>query len=123
MVTKDELSSNFLFEIMSTEIAEGKHDALKKIKGVVEFHITVGGVEKLVYTFDLRSFPGTVKPGPSSVKPNSVITVEDENFVKLCLGEIEPVQGFLTKKFSVRGDILLMQKLNTVMRGVRKNLL
>ncbi|CAI2328462.1 unnamed protein product [Caenorhabditis sp. 36 PRJEB53466] len=82
--------------------------------------------EKSVFSaIDLREFPGHVFEGtsPKGTRINATVTIEDDKFVKLCLGELEPVQGFMSGKFKVKGDILMMQKLNTVMRGVRKSVL
>uniref|UniRef100_A0A8R1E700 SCP2 domain-containing protein n=1 Tax=Caenorhabditis japonica TaxID=281687 RepID=A0A8R1E700_CAEJA len=110
---------------MSDEISSGKHKSLEKIRGVVEFRILLNGKQECVWTIDLRNSPGKVFEGksPAGIKVNSTVTIEDERFVKLCLGELDPIQGFMSRKFKVQGDILMMQKLNTVLRGVRKSVL
>ncbi|CAL2032158.1 unnamed protein product [Caenorhabditis brenneri] len=120
-----DLGSSVIFEVMKEEIEAGKHESLRKIKGVVEFRITENGKEQAVWTIDIRSFPGKVFEGSVSkgTKVNAAVHVSDENFIKICLGELEPVQAFMSSKVKVKGDILMMQKLNTVMRGVRKSVL
>lgn len=46
----EELGSPVIFEIMRDEISSGKIESLEKIKGAVEFRITVDGKEKQVWS-------------------------------------------------------------------------
>ncbi|CAB3403850.1 unnamed protein product [Caenorhabditis bovis] len=116
-----ELSSNFIFGVMRSEIEEGKNEALEKIKGVIEIRITVEGIEKLVFTFDLRSRPGIAKREKLEPKPDAMMTIEDENFVKICSGDLDPVQAFIMRKFVARGDFLLMQNIVAIIGQALRN--
>ncbi|CAD6196972.1 unnamed protein product [Caenorhabditis auriculariae] len=113
------LMSDAVFQVIKEEI--GKHEAVKKMKGVVEFRINVEGQERSIKTIDFHRFPATVSQGKSSMKPSA--TMEDEDFVRLCMGDLDPIQGFMSGKLKVKGDILLMQKLSSVLKGARKSLL
>ncbi len=43
--------------------------------------------------------------------PNVTITVSDENLLKLFRGELNPMTAFMTGRVKLRGDMLLAQKL------------
>ncbi|CAI5444106.1 unnamed protein product [Caenorhabditis angaria] len=120
----DELSSTVIFDVMRDEIRQKSAD-LKKIKGRVVFRITVDDKVRKVYcvdTINLDVFE-VENEKEKGLAANALVTVADEDFVKLVLGDIDAVQGFMSGKVKVRGDILMLQKLNTVLKSARKSLL
>lgn len=53
-------------------------------------------------------------------KPNTTITVSDEDFVQLAMGKLNPQQAFMKGKLKVAGNIMLAQKLGPLLKAGAK---
>lgn len=60
-----------------------------------------------------------ISSGPSKQKPDINLTIDDEDFLKLVLGELNGIQAFLKGKLKVQGDYLLAQKLEMIFKQAK----
>lgn len=68
---------------------------------------------------DLKSaqiYEGTPKEG----KPNTTMTVSDEDFVEMAQGKLNPQAAFMKGKLKVTGNIMLAQKLAPLLKAEAK---
>jgi putative sterol carrier protein len=100
------------FEVKVPENLKTKGDKLSAINAIYEFQLkgTNGGT----WSLDLTVPGGKVSEG-STGKANCTITMEDENFVKLISGQLNPQMAFMTGKLKVAGNMGLALKLTNVL--------
>lgn len=68
---------------------------------------------------DLKS--GCVYEGaPKDCKPNTTLTVSDEDFVDMATGKLNPQAAFMKGKLKVNGNIMLAQKLGPLLKAEAK---
>jgi len=79
--------------------------------------LTKDGKEAGKYTLDLKNGNGSVYEGDvkNGEKPNTTVTVDDGDFVKLAKGELNPQKAFMAGKLKVKGNMMLLQKLQGIM--------
>jgi len=53
-------------------------------------------------------------------KPDCTITVEDDDFLKLMVGKLNPQRAFMMGKLKIKGNIMLLQKLNSLWLDLQK---
>ncbi len=100
------------FEIKVPENLKTKPDRVAGIDAIYEFQINgpAGGT----WTLDLKAPGGQVKEG-SSGNANCTVIIEDENFVKLIGGQLNPQMAFMTGKLKVTGNMGLALKLANIL--------
>ena len=91
-------------------------DLPKKIKASFLFRLTKGGKVVSEWMTDLTKEPGSVTHGKPSGKPSCTITIADEDFVKTAMGEANPQTLFMKGKVKISGNIMLAQKLQTLLK-------
>ena len=71
---------------------------------------------------DLKNGSGSVYEGEPKAgeKPNVKITIEDEDLVALIQGKLNAQKAFMTGKLKATGNIMLMQKLQGLMKPMSK---
>jgi len=99
------------FDNKVPENLKTKGDKITSINAVYEFQIT--GPNGGTWTLDLTAPGGAVSSG-SSGKANCTVIMEDENFVKLVDGQLNPQMAFMTGKLKVTGNMGLALKLATI---------
>lgn len=68
---------------------------------------------------DLKT--GTVYEGsPKEGKPNTTLTISDEDFVELAQGKLNPQTAFMKGKLKVSGNLMLAQKLGPLLKAEAK---
>ncbi|KAK9310148.1 hypothetical protein QLX08_000433 [Tetragonisca angustula] len=103
------------------EYVKANPEQVKKINGVFVYHILVKGEPQATWTLDLRK--GELYKGePKSGKPDATLTVENEDMIQLALGKLNPQTAFMRGKLKVAGNLMLMQKLATLMEASRSKL-
>ncbi|KAI0663780.1 SCP2 sterol-binding domain-containing protein [Cubamyces menziesii] len=83
-----------------------------QIGGIYEIHLTNSRRQAAIWTIDLKS-TGTVLKG-SFRTADVVITTSDETFVDIANGRVSPLKAFQTGKLNTRGNIALVNKLDSV---------
>ncbi|GMS85386.1 hypothetical protein PENTCL1PPCAC_7561 [Pristionchus entomophagus] len=114
-----EILSSELFHTIKEELPNNQAE-LKKVNGIVVYEILKDGKPAGTYTMDLKSPPGDVYEGTpkAGAKPNVTVTIEDEVFVALAAGELDPVKAFMSGKVKAKGNIMLLQKLSNILKNV-----
>merc|ERR1712187_228170 len=67
---------------------------------------------------DLKNGSGAVKWGED--KADVTITMSDADFVAMAEGKLDGMQAFMGGKLKIKGNMMLAQKLSTIMEGARK---
>lgn len=86
---------------------------VKKIKASFLWRLTKGGKVVSEWTADFTKEPGSVTLGKPSGKPSCTITIADDDFMKIAMGETNPQKLFMLGKIKISGNIMLAQKLQT----------
>lgn len=93
------------------ESLKTKTDKVASINAVYQFDIK--GPNGGTWTVDLTAPGGKVTTG-AAANANCTVTMEDENFVKLVTGQLNPQMAFMTGKLKVTGNMGLALKLATI---------
>lgn len=116
------LKCDVLFLVIKNRIQE-EPEYVKKLRVVFQFNITKNGQPAATWTCDTRStiegdiYRGPPKPG---LKPDCILTVEDDDWVKIMVGKLNPQRAFMMSKFKIKGNIMLLQKLHAVWFELRR---
>jgi len=89
---------------------EQREKLIKKITGIVVFNIDGDN-----WTLDLREGKGTLNKGAPSDKEDIKLTINDDNFVKLVMGKLNPQQAFIMRKLKIAGSMALAMKLQPIL--------
>lgn len=54
---------------------------------------------------------------PKEGKPNTTLTIADEDFVQLAKGKLNPQQAFMKGKLKITGNIMVAQKLGPLLKA------
>lgn len=88
----------------------------QKIKASFLWRFTKDGKVVSEWTIDLTKEPGSVSRGKTLEKTNCTITIADEDFVKMTMGETNPHKLFMQGKVKIGGNIMLAQKLQILLK-------
>lgn len=117
------LKCDILFLVIKNRIAE-EPDYVKKLRVVFQFNITKEGKHAATWTCDTKSciegdiYRSLPKQG---IKPDVILTVDDEDWVKIMAGKLNPQRAFMMSKFKIKGNIMLLQKLHALWFELRTN--
>uniref|UniRef100_A0A914XHD8 SCP2 domain-containing protein n=1 Tax=Plectus sambesii TaxID=2011161 RepID=A0A914XHD8_9BILA len=116
MAPAAETKSAEVFKEMGERL-KAQPDVPKKVNAIILYVIKQGGKEVAQFTVDLKNGSGAVYEGTpkNDEKAATTLTVEDEDFVKLATGKLNPQQAFMSGKIKVKGNIMLLQKLQGLM--------
>lgn len=97
-------------------------DFMKRLRVVFQFNVLRDGKPACVWTADNKSQPGVevYRDVPKGVKPDCQITMEDEELLKVMVGKVNPQRLFMQGKVRVKGNIMLLQKLNSLWQEYQK---
>jgi putative sterol carrier protein len=92
-------------------------NAASGVKAIVHWHITNGaGSGGDAYELAIDDGSCTARRGKSSAEPQLTITLDAAEFVRLATGNSDPVKAYLSGKVTLRGDIMLAARLQTLFR-------
>lgn len=105
---------DILFNIIDYRMKE-EPDLIEQLKAVFQYNITQGGKHVTTWTADTKNDIAVYNSEPrNNVKPDVTVTVDDDDFVKIMVGKLNPQRAFIMGKLSIKGNVLLLQKLNTL---------
>lgn len=116
------LKCDILFLAIKNRIQE-EPEYVKRLRVVFQFNITKNGEPAATWTCDTRtSLEGDIyrsapKPG---LKADCILTVDDDDWVKIMVGKLNPQRAFMMSKFKIKGNIMLLQKLHAVWFELRR---
>ncbi|EFO82251.1 CRE-DHS-28 protein [Caenorhabditis remanei] len=118
--------SNIKSSALFQEMADGvKADpkAVKQLKAIVLYVITDGKNELGKFTLDFKSANPSVYLGDvqNGEKPNATVTVADSDFVDIAAGKLNAQKAFMGGKLKVKGNVMLLQKLQTLLEKAKKS--
>lgn len=116
----DSLESDVLFKMMD-EYTKANPEQVKKINGIFLYHILVKGKPQATWTLDMKK--GEVYRGnPKSGNPDATLTLEDADMMEIALGKLTPQMAFMRGKIKITGNIMLTQKLTSLIKASRSKL-
>ncbi|KAE9413642.1 hypothetical protein Angca_009283 [Angiostrongylus cantonensis] len=121
----NEFPSNMKTSAILQEISDGlKQDpsAVKNIKAIILYIITDGKQEIGKFTLDFKNTPPSVYKGDvkNGEKANVTLTVSDDVFFQIATGVVNPQKAFMDGKLKVKGNVMLLQKLQGILDKKRK---
>ncbi|XP_006886051.1 PREDICTED: peroxisomal multifunctional enzyme type 2-like isoform X1 [Elephantulus edwardii] len=114
------LQSALVFEEISRRLKDVGHEVVKKVNAVFEWHITRGGNVATKWTIDLKSGSGKVYEGPAKGSADVTIIISDEDFMQVVLGKLDPQKAFFSGRLKAKGNIMLSQKLQMILKDYAK---
>ncbi|KAJ3604682.1 hypothetical protein NHX12_029422 [Muraenolepis orangiensis] len=115
-----DLQSGLVFAEIGRRIAASGPALVEKVKAVISWEITQDGQTAALWTIDLKSGPGALIKGPYSGKADLTITASDADFMALVQGKVNPQQAFMAGKLKLKGNIMLGQKLDVILKDFAK---
>jgi len=105
---------DILFNIIDARMKE-EPDLIEQLKAVFQYNITHEGKQITTWTADTKYDMAVYNSEPrNNVKPDCTVTVDDDDFVKIMVGKLNPQRAFIMGKLNIKGNVLLLQKLNTL---------
>ncbi|XP_060926924.1 peroxisomal multifunctional enzyme type 2 [Limanda limanda] len=114
------LQSDLVFAEIGRRVQALGSELVKKVNAVFGWEITKDGKNTAQWTIDLKNGSGCVHEGPSSGKTDVTFTVSDEDFMEVVQGKLNPQKAFFSGKMKVRGNIMLSQKLEVILKDHAK---
>ncbi|KAM9858348.1 peroxisomal multifunctional enzyme type 2 [Aulostomus maculatus] len=114
------LQSELVFAEIGRRIKDLGSELVKKVNAVFSWEITKDGKNAAQWTIDLKNGSGTLHKGPYSGKADVTFTVSDEDFMEVVQGKVNPQKAFFSGKLKVRGNIMLSQKLEVILKDYAK---
>ncbi|KDP38337.1 hypothetical protein JCGZ_04262 [Jatropha curcas] len=108
-----ELKSQAVFDLLERflETDEGI-ELRKKLNLVYQLNIAPKkiGVDEVIFILDFKK--GVVTKGPyEGGKPDAIVSLKDEDFVKLSEGKLNPQIAFMRGNLKIKGSLSAAQKL------------
>ncbi|XP_061881528.1 peroxisomal multifunctional enzyme type 2 [Entelurus aequoreus] len=114
------LQSELVFAEIGRRIQETGDDLVKKVNAVFGWEITKDGKNAAQWVIDLKNGSGALHPGPYAGKADVTFTVSDEDFMDVVLGKVNPQKAFFSGKLKIRGNVMLSQKLEIILKDHAK---
>ncbi|KAF2897650.1 hypothetical protein ILUMI_08517 [Ignelater luminosus] len=118
-VAASKLESDAIFDFIIEQVKLQPEKA-KSVNGVFLYKITKDGKVAKEWTMDLKSAKIYEGSPQGDCKPNTTITVSDEDFIQMAMGKLNPQQAFMKGKLKVAGNIMLAQKLGPLLKAGAK---
>lgn len=121
-IPQNGLKCDILFLVIKNRIRE-EPEYVKKLRVVFQFNITKESKVAAIWTCDTRtSIEGDVyRSTPrNNIKVDCMLTVDDDDWVKIMVGKLNPQRAFMLSKFKIKGNIMLLQKLHALWYDLRR---
>ena len=121
-IPQNGLKCDVLFLVIKNRIQE-EPEYVKKLRVVFQFNITKNGKPAATWTCDTKSsIQGDIYRGPPkpNLKADCILTVDDDDWIKIIVGKLNPQRAFMMSKFKIKGNIMLLQKLHAVWYELRR---
>ncbi|XP_028270507.1 peroxisomal multifunctional enzyme type 2 [Parambassis ranga] len=115
-----DIQSELVFAEIGRRMTDLGSELVKKVNAVFGWEITKDGKNVAQWTIDLKNGSGSLHKGPYSGKADVTITVSDEDFMEVVQGKLNPQKAFFAGKLKVRGNIMLSQKLEVILKDYAK---
>uniref|UniRef100_A0A8C4N7G6 Hydroxysteroid (17-beta) dehydrogenase 4 n=1 Tax=Eptatretus burgeri TaxID=7764 RepID=A0A8C4N7G6_EPTBU len=110
------LRSKDVLEELQHRVRDNGADLVRKVCAIFQFNISGPGHAVEQWTIDLKSGTGEVYRGvPEKGKADAIISLSEENFVDLAMRKIDPRKAFFSGKMKVKGNLVLMQKIESLL--------
>ncbi|XP_043915273.1 peroxisomal multifunctional enzyme type 2 [Protopterus annectens] len=116
----EELQSDLVFAEISRRVKDVGKELVKKVNAVFQWDITKDGKTAAQWTIDLKNGAGEVYKGAARSKVDTTFCLSDENFMEVVLGRINPQKAFFSGKLQVKGNVMLSQKLELILKDYAK---
>ncbi|KAI6650533.1 Peroxisomal multifunctional enzyme type 2 [Oopsacas minuta] len=93
-----------------------KNPQVSNINGIFHWIITKEGKPAADYVIDLKNKPPSLKREAPKSTVDVSITLSDEDFISIVQGKITASDAFFKGKLKVKGNILLTQKLESLLK-------
>ncbi|XP_075035392.1 peroxisomal multifunctional enzyme type 2 [Mixophyes fleayi] len=114
------LQSDLIFEEISRRVKDVGNELVKKVNAIFQWDITKDGNTAAQWTIDLKNGTGEVYRGKVRGRADTSFTLSDQDFMELVLGKLNPQQAFFSGKLKVKGNIMLSQKLEVILKDYAK---
>ncbi|XP_009989704.1 PREDICTED: peroxisomal multifunctional enzyme type 2-like, partial [Tauraco erythrolophus] len=114
------LQSDLVFEEINRRVKEIGNELVKKVNAVFQWDITKDGKKAMQWTIDLKNGSGEVYPGPARSTADATFTLSDEDFMDVVQQKTNPQKAFFSGKIKVKGNIMLSQKLEMILKDYAK---
>ncbi|XP_074851097.1 peroxisomal multifunctional enzyme type 2 [Carettochelys insculpta] len=114
------LQSDLVFEEIRRRIKEVGNQLVKKVNAVFQWDITKDGQPAAQWTIDLKNGSGEVYQGPARGSADTTYILSDQDFMDVVLGKMNPQKAFFSGKLKVKGNIMLSQKLEMILKDYAK---
>ncbi|KFV71158.1 Peroxisomal multifunctional enzyme type 2, partial [Dryobates pubescens] len=114
------LQSDLVFEEIGRRVKEMGSELVKKVNAVFQWDITKDGKTAMQWTIDLKNGSGAVYQGPARNSADTTFTLSDEDFMDVVQQKTNPQKAFFSGKLKVKGNIMLSQKLETILKDYAK---
>jgi putative sterol carrier protein len=121
-IPQNGLKCDILFLVIKNRIKE-EPEYVKRLRVVFQFNVLKNNQLAATWTCDTKSclegdiYRGPPKPG---CKPDCILTVDDDDWVKIMVGKLNPQRAFMMSKFKIKGNIMLLQKLYAIWFELRR---
>uniref|UniRef100_A0A8C0BSK6 Hydroxysteroid 17-beta dehydrogenase 4 n=1 Tax=Buteo japonicus TaxID=224669 RepID=A0A8C0BSK6_9AVES len=114
------LQSDLVFEEIGRRVKEIGNKLVKEVNAVFQWDITKDGKTAMQWTIDLKNGSGAVYQGPARSLADTTFTLSDEDFMDVVQQKTNPQKAFFSGKLKVKGNIMLSQKLETILKDYAK---
>ncbi|NXW24655.1 DHB4 enzyme, partial [Circaetus pectoralis] len=114
------LQSDLVFEEIGRRVKEIGNKLVKEVNAVFQWDITKDGKTAMQWTIDLKNGSGAVYQGPARSSADTTFTLSDEDFMDVVQQKTNPQKAFFSGKLKVKGNIMLSQKLETILKDYAK---
>lgn len=114
----DGLQSDLVFAEIGRRIRDAGDELVKKVNAVFGWEISKDGRTVREWTVDLKTGRGSLHRGAGGA--DVTFTVSDEDFMEVVMGKLNPQKAFFAGKLKVKGNIMLSQKLEAVLKDYAK---